>query len=728
MTASRREHLYGLHGVYLDAYDAIVRPHRVWSVRVYTLRRWAPILGASGFWLLIALQQLCYRNQQGHWCIATREKLAEDSGVSESTVHRLLHGERYRSSGLCHWVSLRQRRVWSADAGRVVQRANRYDAALDPPLAPVDQQGLAQFLLERGVRPGVPSTMAEPALKELARKPLSELLHLLADCAARFDPPPEWSADAFLATPTEVVKALGVEFPVETEERADFLALCSEVHQALIGQTFLQSQYFRREWLPQLGPTLALTIVQLRSRCFWNEHELRDETQVYFTTLARTVGCTPQWLRHSLAMSKGARFVTVLHGGRGCKPTFKVVLREPITPADWARYQEQLTATVPPGGRAGDADTDEKQRFDRLGVSEKGAGDRLGGRDNETVERLRPPENDTPALLGTAENKTPEPHGSTIVFVNTNFERTLEKKHVVDASAATVLLLESFGIGPPSSQRIAERSTPESVRAWMLYTLTQPGLRRPDIAQGFVVNRLLKGDQPPPRFRVWAQLMPEDWEVLWRASHYGGRYRGPALSAVSRFQELEWSAEELLRAWHDDFARVFRQGPFGQELVDWAEMEERLREQLQLPGGVEMTEDGGRIVARARDAVAYEWLADHKERIRCFLKAQGIFHDLRLVEAPRAGSPADPGVAGGESSDVWQSVLEALKRQMTRATFETCLDDSRLMRREEQVLVVRLGSPYARDWVEARLKPLILDTVQRVIGRSLEVQFVVAEE
>ncbi|RLC89972.1 MAG: hypothetical protein DRI77_15200, partial [Chloroflexi bacterium] len=66
---TRREQIYNLEGIRLDAYDAIVRPDRVFAVRTYTLRRWTPILGATGFWLLVALQQSCYRNPKGsNWC------------------------------------------------------------------------------------------------------------------------------------------------------------------------------------------------------------------------------------------------------------------------------------------------------------------------------------------------------------------------------------------------------------------------------------------------------------------------------------------------------------------------------------------------------------------------------------------------------------------------------------------------------------------------------------
>jgi len=44
-----REALYGLSGVYLDAYNAVVHPQRKLSISIYALRRWTVQLGANGF-------------------------------------------------------------------------------------------------------------------------------------------------------------------------------------------------------------------------------------------------------------------------------------------------------------------------------------------------------------------------------------------------------------------------------------------------------------------------------------------------------------------------------------------------------------------------------------------------------------------------------------------------------------------------------------------------------
>lgn len=62
--STRRERHYGLQGVYLSAYCEVVDPDNAWPVSYYVLNRWLRILTAVGFWLLVAIQQLCFRNRR----------------------------------------------------------------------------------------------------------------------------------------------------------------------------------------------------------------------------------------------------------------------------------------------------------------------------------------------------------------------------------------------------------------------------------------------------------------------------------------------------------------------------------------------------------------------------------------------------------------------------------------------------------------------------------------
>jgi chromosomal replication initiator protein len=74
---------------------------------------------------------------------------------------------------------------------------------------------------------------------------------------------------------------------------------------------------------------------------------------------------------------------------------------------------------------------------------------------------------------------------------------------------------------------------------------------------------------------------------------------------------------------------------------------------------------------------------------------------------------------------VWSAALGELQLQMTRATFDTWLRDSRFLKYEDGCFVVGVKNGYAKDWLENRLMPTILRTIVRLAGRAVEVRFVV---
>ena len=77
---------------------------------------------------------------------------------------------------------------------------------------------------------------------------------------------------------------------------------------------------------------------------------------------------------------------------------------------------------------------------------------------------------------------------------------------------------------------------------------------------------------------------------------------------------------------------------------------------------------------------------------------------------------------------IWSAALGELELQMTQATFDTWLRDTRLLKCDDGTLVVAVKSGYARDWLEHRLLSTIRRTLARLNGRTTDVQFVVLSE
>lgn len=77
------------------------------------------------------------------------------------------------------------------------------------------------------------------------------------------------------------------------------------------------------------------------------------------------------------------------------------------------------------------------------------------------------------------------------------------------------------------------------------------------------------------------------------------------------------------------------------------------------------------------------------------------------------------------ASQVWQAALGELQLQMTRATFDTWVKQTSVLSYEDGLFVIAVKSNFAKEWLENRLMGLIKRTLCNIVGRSVEVRFVV---
>lgn len=73
--------------------------------------------------------------------------------------------------------------------------------------------------------------------------------------------------------------------------------------------------------------------------------------------------------------------------------------------------------------------------------------------------------------------------------------------------------------------------------------------------------------------------------------------------------------------------------------------------------------------------------------------------------------------------ELWDTALGCLELQVTRPNFDTWLRDTRGLRIEDDRLVVGAPTDFAREWLETRLKSIILKTIATVAERPLDVVF-----
>lgn len=75
----------------------------------------------------------------------------------------------------------------------------------------------------------------------------------------------------------------------------------------------------------------------------------------------------------------------------------------------------------------------------------------------------------------------------------------------------------------------------------------------------------------------------------------------------------------------------------------------------------------------------------------------------------------------GES--VWASVLESLERRISKPSFQTWIKPTTIQI-EDDVIFVESENEFSRDWLEARYKTIIFETVREVIGRTFDIEFI----
>jgi len=78
-----------------------------------------------------------------------------------------------------------------------------------------------------------------------------------------------------------------------------------------------------------------------------------------------------------------------------------------------------------------------------------------------------------------------------------------------------------------------------------------------------------------------------------------------------------------------------------------------------------------------------------------------------------------------EPREIWEIARSQLRLQMTKSTYETWVRDTSCIAHEDGAFVVAVNNAYAKDWLSLRLRPTIKRTLASIVGRAVEVTFVV---
>jgi hypothetical protein len=80
------------------------------------------------------------------------------------------------------------------------------------------------------------------------------------------------------------------------------------------------------------------------------------------------------------------------------------------------------------------------------------------------------------------------------------------------------------------------------------------------------------------------------------------------------------------------------------------------------------------------------------------------------------------------ADQIWQAALRELQLQMTKATFDTWVRNTRAISHQDRTFVIGVLNALTRDWLENRLLTTVERTLVGIIGHPVEVEFAVLEE
>ena len=80
-----------------------------------------------------------------------------------------------------------------------------------------------------------------------------------------------------------------------------------------------------------------------------------------------------------------------------------------------------------------------------------------------------------------------------------------------------------------------------------------------------------------------------------------------------------------------------------------------------------------------------------------------------------------------DAKQVWRAALGELQVSLSPANFETWLKETALVAVDDNRFRVAVPNGFAKDWLETRYRSLISQTLARIVGYSVQVDFEVRE-
>lgn len=107
------------------------------------------------------------------------------------------------------------------------------------------------------------------------------------------------------------------------------------------------------------------------------------------------------------------------------------------------------------------------------------------------------------------------------------------------------------------------------------------------------------------------------------------------------------------------------------------------------------------------------------------LNARGALSGASKPSIPFGDEMAPASTAvNATPKEIWRIAKAELQLQLTRAIYDTWLRDARFVAHEDGEFIIGVSNPFALDWLNNNLRPIIKRTLTRLKGHAVEVRFV----
>jgi len=665
-----------LQGIYNTLCHAITRPDRKFAITRYFLDEWVPLLGPSLAWLIVALRQRCFWNDRRDWCVVDQATLSRETALKARSIERNLQ------KPYADWfvLDITRRYRYHHNIGKKVRDRNRYHLLLTEPLSPRHQTALETLLRQRLAEETPADSPLEMALR-LIRSLLDDP-HLTARLNDAVSPPKP-------PQPRTIWQLLENVLDVSFAGRADRAHLarldeaCAQLHNHIVqpNKVYIGWQYFRLKWVPLLGHALAWLVVFLRRHCYWDEKTgiLRDECIFYKKDLAAAIGQTTRNLNHLFQNPHASLFFSCFAGETDAADSpdapprrtrnqplrYRVrMVDDPLTPEDQAQIDRDIEAYLQQSAPAEDPESGQRNFLPFLPSTPK----RQNFAYPEVSEKMSD-RNTKKCRLGEEVSEKMSDRSERGIGKNVGTLKIPFKKH-------------DEGTKEQQQQNAAAAANYQSLKE----LLTRLDVREP------VRGKLLaKPALTPLVVRAW-MLYAETQDGL---SH-------PVGYAINRLLADDPPPPDFIA-----FARLSADA--------WARFEETA---AQIAGG-QLTD-----------------LPLSPDETPLFLRWVAVYTDLNpddlrarlLRPPPSAASSPSPTPADESAARLWRAVCRQLQGRLTRATYNRHITPLRVHSWQDGVLTLLAPSPWAREWLEARLAKIVSSAVEIVAGAPVRVQFLCPPE